>query len=1795
VEGSRPHSAAGVEIPGFAIRGKLRVSDRRVFYDAIKESDGSSVVLKTLRAHYPRSHDLAELRREHRILRDLDAEGVIRAGSLVTYGSGNLALEMERFGRSLAEVLRHQGHSALPVGQALDLGITLTRAIGRIHRKNVVHKDLTPYNILVDGDPWDVRIIDFDHSSELSRERQDTASSPLTSESLPYVSPERTGRTSREVDYRTDYYSLGVTLFEVLTGELPFQAEDSLEWVHRHISHPPPLASDVHAEVPVGLAEVVAKLMAKNAEDRYQSAAGLLADLQHCRDEYARTGLVEPFPLGTLDIPRSFQVPDKLYGREQELDQLLALFDDVAHGGSGFCLVHGYSGIGKSALVNALGDAVVQRNGYLVQGKFDQLQQSTPYSALAAAFRGLVDQLLGEPEAHLATWRESILRAAGSNGKLLVELVPSLVHIIGEQPPVAELLPTEAQNRFQLVFTEFIKGLASRRHPLVVFLDDLQWSDVPTLNLLQRLATSRDLGHVFLVGAYRSNEVDATHPLMVVLDRVQKARDVETLALEPLHEEAVRRLVADTLSTDLDRSRPLSDALYQTARGNPFFVRELLIGLHERDAITFDPREHRWDWNMEAVQSSLVSDNVVDFMVDHLRGLLPETQQVLQLAACIGNRFDLRTLSVIYERSTEETAEHLNETLRRRMLIPLTEDYKFVGVAHADESAPNPVYRFMHDRVQQAAYALIDEERRQGVHLSVGRLMLQHGSTEEVQERLVDIVAHLNQGRRLIESGEERLELARLNLQAGRAAQASSASEHALHFFEVGVELLPDDPWKAEYDLTLALAQELQQTCYLAGYQDKADAWADSILERARTPITRAEALSTRTRQYATIGRMSESVKAAIAGLRLLGVDLVDTPTDADVEREIALVDENLAGRAVSGLIHAEEVTDPEARAALKLLMEVFAAAFLSGTGALFPYLVLKGVNLALVHGAGPESAFAYAAYGMILCGYMGQPALAAEYGRLGVAMNERFDDLALRARIIYVYAMFVHHWSDHWASMTPWFLRGIEAGYQAGDLLYLAYSAQDCIIWDPTLDLETASNEQRKYLKIVRDCEYQDSYDSGTLFLQMQLNFRGLTDGLYSLNDPGYDEEEAVRGMRDRGFMTGIANYHIYKAEIHALYGDWAGAMEHVRVQDGLMASAMSLPQSVRFYIVAFLTRSQLWHTLSRKEKKATRARLEQDLAQMTFWASNCRENFEHLRLTMEAELARLDQDLGRALLSYDSAIRAARESGFLRDEGVANEMAARCLEAAGLAKAAEGYLQEAYSVYDRWGALRKVEHMEEAYPWLAESRRVGRGNGAHGGGDRDTASGSSTTSSTLDVDSIMKASRTIAGELVESRLWLTTLQILMENAGAERGWFVVRYEGELVIVAHAEAGGGPGSVPDPPIPLETDEPLLPLSVVNSTLRTGEPLVLQDASRSGRFSSDPYFARVRPKSVLCLPLQRAEKFSGAVYMENNLTSGAFTADRLEVLRLLSAQASISMENAQLYEAQARLIKAQERFVPSQFLESLGHKDISAVGLGESVARKMSVLFCDLRNFTPLAERLGPKAMIELLNRYFSRLADPIAETGGFIDSYNGDEVMALFGLPADRPVDAGIRMCEALQDFNRELTTERGPELVMGVGVNTGPLVLGTVGGHDRLKCGVVGDTVNTASRIEQLTRFYDAPFLLGQPTVEALANPRRFSLRLVDRVAVKGREQGLDLYEVLDAEVPDRRARKESTRDVLREGMDLYFRRDFQGAAAAFRDALQTLPDDLVPARLLERAERYEKDPPPEDWEGVETLTHK
>lgn len=1507
------------QIPGYRLGSLLWHSGERISCIAQREKDGATLVVETLDMDYPGRKQVAELRREGRLCQQLsNIKGVRKVHELVPHGSGNLALIADPYEASLHSQLLQARGNGLPLKDVLNTALQLTQILGQIHRKDIVHKAITAENVLINPASGEVALAGFGIASELDQEPQATQMSRLPQGELPYMSPEQTGRMNRDLDYRSDYYSFGVLLFELVTGVRPFKANSLLEWVHCHIGQLPRSPHELNPNIPEALSNIILKLLAKSPEQRYHSAEGLGHDLKHCADALSAENATYLPVLGQKDLAHKFLLPQGLYGREAELSKLLGLFEDAAAGHTQFCLVHGYSGVGKTALVNELDKYQVRRRGFLVQGKFDQYHQGDTYSTLARTFQGLIQQLLLEPEEKLANWRQKLQSALAPNAALVIDLVPELALIIGAQPEVAELPPAEAKNRLHIVLTAFVRVFAGEGHPVVLFLDDLQWCDVPTLELLRRIVCSKEQSHLLLIGAYRSNEVPAGHPLQLMLDEVSSQSNIVQLPVKPLDPESVAHLVADGLCRSVEEIQPLSELLYQKAQGNPFFTNELLRHLHKVGAITPNLESDSWNWDLTKADWSSVSNDVVAFMVSSLRRLASETQTLLQLAACIDNRFDLKTLAQIYNKPIAETAQALLPALKQCTIRPLHNDYRLVD-DKSEQLDFDTSYSFQHDRVQQAAYRLIDKEKLKSVHLSIGRLMLQQHADEVPDDDVIDIVGHLNAGRQLIEDPAELKELANLNLRAGQRARKTSAYEAALGYLKLAEELAGPNAWRAEPILMQKLASETQLCNYLTGRTSEADQWAQKLLEHANTPLEKSDILAIRTRQYATLGRMKESVQAAIQGLALLGIEFPEEPTRADIARERAQVIQNLGDRQIEDLVNEPLEQDPETLTAMRLFMEVFAAAFLSGSGNLFPYLVLKSVNLSLRSGICPESAFNYAAYGMILCGELDDPALGYQYGKVGLAINEKLGDLTLRARVIYVYAMFIHHWSEHWSSLTPWFKKGIEAGYQTGDLLYLAYSAQDCVIWDPRLDLETAHRLHAENLDIVRECAYQDSLDSGTLFLQLQRNLLGLTHSPTSLNDDSFDERSCLAGMQQRQFQTGLANYHIYSAEACYLHGVFGKALTHVQEQDKLIKSAMSLPQLTRFYLIANLTLSHHYPSMNPKQQSQTLVRLEQDLERMTRWANNCEENFRHLQYLMNAELERLQGQAQKALSLYDLAIDTAKEHGFLRDEAIACERAARLLIALKKRRSAEGYLRGAHHIYDRWGAHTKVTLLEQEFSSFHQ---------LFSGVQKSHTWNSDTE---IDLASVLKASRAISGEIVLDRLLDKTMGILLENAGAQWGCMAVRQQGSLKV----EAAILPTPLPEnkglPKHTLasfaDTGTIPLPVTLITKVLHHGQAIVLHQASTDSDFKLDPYICHFHPQSILCVPIKR-ERFEGVVYLENNLSSGVFSEARVETIRLLAAQASVAIENARLYEQVQEYSRTLEHKVAERTtqLEKLNHE-----------------------------------------------------------------------------------------------------------------------------------------------------------------------------------------------------------------------------------------------------------------------------
>ena len=1733
-----------IDIAGYNITRRLEDFYASSLFLATHRDSGRPALIKTLNATYPTRRNIKRLEREYWLLSQFDKnDGVVLASTLCHHGNGNPAIISETDGLPLTHFLTDGSYKTWSLGQILDLAIQLSETIDTVHARGIVHKNIAPQNILISAGDRPVRLMNFEIATVLSREHQDRSIAEQLESSLPYISPEQTGRMSHDLDYRSDFYSLGIVLYQLLVGTLPFDADSRMGWIHAHIGKQAQIPAQTERNLPEPLIEIVLRLIAKSPDDRYQSSFGLLQDLRECQRRLFTQGRIAPFAIAQQDISEVFHIPQVLFGREDELARLIQLFEKVEHGSTEIYLISGPSGLGKSALVDELNKPVVRSRGYFLRGKFDQFERAKPYAAISAAFSGLAHELLTESSERLEFWRENIQEVLGANAQAFIDIVPDMEKIIGPQPPVPALPPTEAQNRLQIVFLNFVRLLARPERPLVLYLDDLQWSDGPTLNLLVKLATSREITNFFIIGAYRSNEVSGNHMLNLARDEIARSRKITEMKLAPLNLAAVNQIVASSLRSRGPDIEALAQLLFQKTEGNPFFVVELLKSMTEDGLIRFDRSQGRWTWDIDEVAHVETSDNVVEFLIANLGKLSDETKDALRLAACIGYDFDLRTLSVVHQRPMRELGTAMMSALRRNVIRPLDDGYQYFDQATDDldnlaDTEINPRFQFQHDRLHQAAYELIDDQEKQLVHLSIGRLLQNEASDDPNAEQIIKIVRHLNHAGKLITDPDEREKLAGLNLAAGQFAHDASSYPAALHYLEMGRSLLRPDAWTNQYGITSGLSSLYAQTAYLNGLHQGADTELDVALAQVRTPLEKAQVLSMRTRHYSTLGRMQDSIDTALQGLRLLGIDIDIDISDETVAAELADIDRNRADRKIADLINTNRMTDPNVSVAVGLLMEIFPPAFLSGAGNLFHFLVARSVNLSLIHGNSAETAFAYAAYGMLLSGALNDQRQGYEYGKLALAMNESFDDIGLKSRIIYLYGMFIHHWSNHWSSMTNWFQKGIEAGYQSGDLLYLAYNAQDCVIWDPTLDLENAITEQRKYLDIVKECNYQDSFDSGSLFLQMQLNFAGQTDGRYSLNDDSFDEQSCYDGMQSRRFLTGVANYHIYKAEIHYLYGDHAGAHEHVQAADDLAGSFMSLPQSTRSCFIGFLTVAALLPNATPAEKIKFQQRLERDLLQMQVWSENCPENFSHLELAMQAGLDRIAGDHMIALQLYEQAIDAARRNRFLRDEAMINEQIADTLRHLGLQRAADAHLTAARHLYDRWGAKRKVNQIDAAHPGLLgltgpvrskedDEAQAGTGNTQFDGGQES-----------LDLSSVMKAAQAISGEIVLSRLLARTMTILLESAGAQRGVFATSSDAQLSIEVECAVKDGDVVVVEDRKDMETAR-VIPKTIVNYVLRTRTSVVLENAAESTQFANDPYIIERATKSVICVPIVRPGHFEGAIYLENDLAFGAFPRNRIAIVEMLAAQASISIENAKFYveleekvnqrtdelsqksTALERVTMQLSKYLSPQVYQSIfdSKKEVKLT----SERKRLTIFFSDLVGFTETADRLESEELTQLLNHYLTEMSEIALSFGATIDKFVGDAIVIFFGDPETRGVKddalACVKMAIAMRNRLAELHKiwlDQGlaRPLEIRIGINTGYCTVGNFGSEARMDYTIIGGEVNLTSRLE--TAASPNNILISHATYAQIKD--QIHCKEHSEMSVRGISHPVTTYEVVD-----------------------------------------------------------------------------
>jgi PAS domain S-box-containing protein len=1454
----------------FEVLGKD--GDRAFFRTWHKNVDGTetSMLAAWSTGEPPTAASMDRLTHEYGLKDQLDSAWAVRPLELVRQGDRTVLVFEDPGGEPLERLLG----APFETGRFVRLALSIAEALGEVHLRGLIHKDLKPAHILVDESTGSVRLTGFGLATLLPRERQSPTSPETIAGTLAYMAPEQSGRMNRSIDARSDLYSLGITFYQMLTGSLPFTASEPMEWIHCHIARKPISPSERVEHVPVQISRIVMKLLAKTAEERYQTAVGLQHDLRRCLTEYEAIRQINPFPLGERDVPDRLLIPEKLYGRERDIATLLAAFDRVVNEGTpGLVLISGYSGIGKTCVVNELHKVLVPRRGLFASGKFDQYKRNIPYATLAQAFQSLVSQILGKSDAEMEQWRAALHEALGPNGQLMVTLVPELALVVGETPPPPDLPPQDQQARFQMVFRRFLSVFARPDHPLTLFLDDLQWLDSATLDLIEHLISHPDMRHLLLVGAYRDNEVGPAHLLAQRLARLRGASGrVCKIVLAPLHPEDVARLLADTLHMEPGRVRTLAELVFEKTAGNPFFTIQFLLALAEQALVTFDPGMGEWTWDLPRIRVKGFTDNVADLMTAKLSRLPRATQEALGQLACLGNAAKAETLAAVHAKTEEATHTALWDAVRSGLVL-----------------RSDGTYTFLHDRIREAAYALIPEGARAMAHLHIGRVLVAGTRTEDLEENIFDIVNQFSRGAVLINTREEREQVARLNLIAGKRAKTATAYNAALQYFAAGRALLTEAEWEQCYRLTFDLELNSAECEYLIGELASEERLA-MLSTRAQTTVDAAAATCVRINLYTTLDQSGNAVEVGLNYLRRVGGQWSPHPTAEEVRQTYDRLWQEREVGSIEALFDLPLMSDPERCATMDVLTVLTSPALFTDLN-LFRLVVSQMATLSLEHGSSDGSSLAYAWLGGVLGTYFGEYQAGLRFGTLGLDLAEKHGLDRFRARVYLVFAVHVAHWTQPLQTSRAFLRRAFEAALEAGDVSCAAYSCIDVITnriatGDSLSDIQREAEHGLEFARKVRFGLVSDCIIGQLRLIRM---LRGLTADFISFNDAEFDERDFEQRLKNNPQLAIAESYYWIRRLQASIYAnDEASAIAAVSKAAPLLWTTPTQFEWAEYHFYGALAWASHCDLTSAEQRPQDLEALAAHHKQLTVWAENCPATFANRVALVGAELARVEgRDLD-AIRLYEEAIRLAHADGFIQNEALAHERAARFCTARGFATMADAYLRNARYCYLSWGADGKVRQLDQLYPQLSE---------------KEPAPGPTSTIRApvehLELATVLKVSQAVSGEIMLDKLLDTLMRTAIEHAGAERGLLILSRGIEQRIAAEAITSG------DTIVVRLHDQPLtatwLSEAIVQTVLRTQEAMILDDAAAEPAFATDPYIRQRQARSIFCLPLVNQSKLIGVLYLENSLAPGVFTPTRISVLRLVASQAAIALENTRLY------------------------------------------------------------------------------------------------------------------------------------------------------------------------------------------------------------------------------------------------------------------------------------------------------
>ncbi|CAH0118227.1 Serine/threonine-protein kinase PknD [Paenibacillus sp. CECT 9249] len=1523
-----------MNVQGYEIYHILYEDATTVIGRAYRSKDRFPVLLKlgNIGAHMPIDEDAARYAGDEAAARKRKISGFVAPFAVERSETSYMLVYEDAGGEPLRSILRE---GRLSMERFLRIAVRLADIVGQLHQEHMLHGDITPENIIVDTGTWTPRLVDFGGTVHMAERTPGARSWQGT---MQYMSPEMTGRLGRQADERADLYSLGVTLYEAITGRLPFDASAPIEWVHAHLAKTPVPLDDIVPGVPGAVSGIVMKLLSKNPEDRYQSAFGLQADLERCLERWNEEGAIGDFTLGEADRSGVFRIPADLYGREREMAFIRDKYRWTCLGSTEIIILSGPAGIGKTALVQQIRQLVAGGKGCFAAGKFEQFDRDVPYAPLIAAFRDLVRRILSEDEQAVALWKKRLSGALGTNAAWVVDLIPEIKLLTGDVPPPETLTSAESQHRFQLAFRSLLQAFARKDSPLILFLDDLQWADAASLSMLQSFVKDPGSECLLLIGAFRDDSSNDSQALAPILDQWQQyGVGVHELALTPLTAENLNRIVADTLQSDPDLTLSLTRILFRKTAGNPFFFKQLFKSAYNEGMLTYSKKRKRWEWEEERIQSKEAADDLLQYMIAKVNALPARAVTTLALAACLGSKFDPELLAEVERLPFERLAAELRIAVREGLIVPTEEEANSAyrperpsdaGPAAAiqrsgpgEQGVSRVWYSFLHDRIQQAAYSLLDEERRSVFHWEVGRRLLERGDASSDPALLFDQAKHLNLGASHMKDDCDRLRLMELNLAAGRKAKSSSAYDAAVEWFRAGTERVREKDWAERFEICFALYLEQMECEYLCGEFGRAEYLGEQLNRRSRNPLDRGAICKVIATQRVNLGQYAEAISAGLQTLKEFGIVVSPKPARYAVVKEMTLARMQL-GKRIERLADLPAMENEHVKMAMDIMFTLAAPTFFSNKE-VFTVMMSRSVRLSLEYGLCAASSAAFAAFGLMNSFGLGDYKTGYRLGEAGLALADNGRIASIRSKTYVIFGLLTQ-WLAHVSEGEAYLEKALQFGLESGDYVFASYAMGAHVnSLYTTQKLEDLNRKITHYLQILEETKDEFVIDNFHLFQQWIMALQGKTEHSLSFDTADFRESEFLNRMKGKQFAaTTLFQYYTYRVQLHYLYGDYAKAREFAEAARPYSAYATHLPHVAECCYYEALAVAAQYDDAGTSDRKRMMRRLKRNCKQMRKWAEFAPDNHMHRLRLAEAEMARIAGDSRMAMQLYEQAIQAATANEYVPAIAVALERAACFYRDAGVERSAAMYASGAYDAYMAWGASVKANRMIGQFPGIGLFDVPGNAGKfgpsvplAATPADHEAAAGkappvaasavgtSPVASSvvyrssrpalpegeTLDLATIVKASQSVSEAMDLSELLHRFMALIIENAGAQRGYLVVENGGRLEISAALDVKEQCGTVAGD-VSLETNGGISE-AIVRYVFRTGEEIVLANAVQEEMFAHEEAILRHATRSILCVPVPVQGEIGGILYLANDDMAGAFAAARRGVPHMLAVQA----------------------------------------------------------------------------------------------------------------------------------------------------------------------------------------------------------------------------------------------------------------------------------------------------------------